>query len=260
MIEVVAHPVALSLGGIGIRWYSLAYVVGILYGWWRGRRLCERVGLSRQEVDDFVLWGFLGVILGGRVGYVLFYNARYFWEHPLDILKIYEGGMSFHGGLLGVGVAVLVYGYVHKISIRALSDTLCVVVPVGLGLGRVANFVNVELWGRITEVPWGVVFVSIDSHVRHPSQLYEAFLEGLVLLVLMEVLIRVRLVLSYRGLTSGIFFIGYGVMRIVCEFFREPDVQIGLLFDWISMGQVLSVPLLLLGFYCVTTSRDERQG
>jgi phosphatidylglycerol---prolipoprotein diacylglyceryl transferase len=248
-------PVLVSFGPFAIRWYALAYICGILLGWLYARAIVanERfwggaAPFTVTDFDDFVLWVTLGIILGGRTGYVLFYNLDHFLEHPGEIVQVWKGGMSFHGGFLGCVLAVVLFALKRHISILSLGDVTCAVGPIGLFLGRLANFVNGELWGRQTDVPWAMIFPSREAGgvPRHPSQLYEATLEGLVLLVILHVLIR-RGALQRPGLVTGAFAIGYAVMRSFCELFREPDVQLGFIWRGTTMGMLLSVPLLLAG-------------
>jgi phosphatidylglycerol---prolipoprotein diacylglyceryl transferase len=248
-------PVLVSFGPFAIRWYALAYICGILLGWLYARAIIanERfwggpAPFTVTDFDDFVLWVTLGIILGGRTGYVLFYNLDHFLEHPGEIVQVWKGGMSFHGGFLGCVLAVVLFAIKRHISILSLGDVTCAVGPIGLFLGRLANFVNGELWGRQTDVPWAMIFPSREAGgvPRHPSQLYEATLEGLVLLVILHVLIR-RGALQRPGLITGAFAIGYAVTRSFCELFREPDVQLGFIWRGTTMGMLLSVPLLLAG-------------
>ncbi len=247
-------PVAIQLGPLAIRWYALAYIAGILLGWLYARAVIanERfwggpAPLTIVDYDDFVLWVTLGIILGGRTGYVLFYNFDHFIEHPAEIVQVWKGGMSFHGGFLGCVIAVVAFAYKRGIPFLSLGDITCAVGPIGLFLGRLANFVNGELWGRPSDVPWAMVFPGDrDQLPRHPSQLYEATLEGLVLLLILNVLIR-RGALKRPGFIIGAFAMIYAVMRSFCELFREPDVQLGFLWRGTTMGMLLSVPLFLAG-------------
>ena len=246
-------PVLIHLGPLAIRWYALAYILGILLGWIYARALIRnkalwggRAPLTVADFDDFVLWVTLGIILGGRLGYVLFYNLPYFLAHPLDILQLWHGGMSFHGGFTGCVLAVVLFALKRGISILSLGDITCAVGPIGLFLGRIANFINGELWGRPTDVPWAVVFPSGGPFPRHPSQLYEAALEGLLLLTVLAVLIRLG-ALKRPGLIIGSFAVVYALARTTCELFREPDAQLGFLWGGMTMGMLLSVPLFLFG-------------
>ena len=246
-------PVLISIGPFAIRWYALSYIAGILLGWFYARRIIRNERLwggpapmTVADFDDFVLWVTLGIILGGRIGYVLFYNLPYFVEHPWHILQLWHGGMSFHGGFLGCVAAVVLFAWRRGISILSLGDITCAVGPIGLFLGRLANFINGELWGRVTDVPWAVVFPTGGPLPRHPSQLYEAALEGLVLLTILAILVH-RGALRRPGLIIGAFAVGYGIARSFCELFREPDPQLGFLWGGLTMGIALSVPLVLAG-------------
>ncbi|HBH26095.1 MAG TPA: prolipoprotein diacylglyceryl transferase [Rhodospirillaceae bacterium] len=245
-------PVAVQIGPLLVRWYALAYIAGIAAGWALARRLAGRFGLQAGAVDDLVAWVMLGIIAGGRLGYVLFYNPLYYIEHPLEVLALWEGGMSFHGGLVGVGVALALFSRTRGVALLPLADMVACVAPIGLLFGRVANFVNGELYGRVTDVPWGVVFPDGGPLPRHPSQLYEAALEGPVLLGLLLILQRWR---PAAGVLSGAFLIGYGTARIFVEFFREPDAHIGFLVAGTSMGQWLSAPMLAAGAALIVYAR-----
>ena len=248
------EPVLVQLGPFAIRWYALAYICGILLGWLYARRIVandDRWGgpapFTVVDLDDFVLWVTLGIILGGRIGYVLFYNLDFFIANPSEIFQVWNGGMSFHGGFLGCVAAVGLFSLKRHIPFLSLGDVTCVVGPIGLLLGRLANFVNSELWGRATDVPWAMIFpTDRDQLPRHPSQLYEAALEGLVLYAILTVMIRAG-ALKRPGLVTGAFAIGYAVLRSFCELFREPDAQLGFLWHGATMGMVLSVPLLIAG-------------
>jgi phosphatidylglycerol:prolipoprotein diacylglycerol transferase len=246
-------PVLIHIGPLAIRWYALAYIFGILIGWAYARVLIRserlwggKAPFTAVEFDDFVLWVTLGIILGGRTGYVLFYNLPHFAAHPLEIFQLWQGGMSFHGGFTGCVIAVVLFARSRGLSILSLGDLTCAVGPIGLFLGRIANFINGELWGRPADVPWAMVFPSGGPIPRHPSQLYEATLEGLVLLVVLAVMIRMG-ALKRPGLTVGAFAAFYAIARSFCEFFREPDAQLGFLWGGATMGQLLSIPLFLAG-------------
>jgi phosphatidylglycerol:prolipoprotein diacylglycerol transferase len=253
-------PVAFAFGPFTIRWYALAYLAGFILGWQYCLRLArsnERPPLAR-DVDDFLVWAVAGVILGGRVGYVLFYNADLYWHHPLQAIEIWTGGMSFHGGLIGVVTAIVLFSLRRGFSPLRLGDLIVCAVPIGLFFGRIANFVNDELYGRVTDVPWAVLFPRGGFLPRHPSQLYEAFLEGLVLFTLLAVLARRPGVRARSGLLGGIFCIGYALCRILVELFREPDAQLGFLVGGATMGQLLSLPLLLAGVVLVVNAKRQR--
>jgi phosphatidylglycerol:prolipoprotein diacylglycerol transferase len=214
---------------------------------------------SVADLDDFILWVTLGIILGGRTGYVLFYNFDFFIAHPIEIVQVWKGGMSFHGGFLGCVLAVILFGLKREVSILSLGDVTCAVGPIGVFFGRLANFVNAELWGRQTDVPWAMVFPSREAgpFPRHPSQLYEAALEGVVLFVILTLLVRAG-ALKRPGLIIGAFAIGYAVMRSICELFREPDAQLGFLWGGMTMGMLLSVPLLIAGIGFVAFALRRR--
>jgi phosphatidylglycerol---prolipoprotein diacylglyceryl transferase len=244
-------PVAFALGPVVIRWYALAYMAGFILGWRYCILLSRRFGAPPTEahLDDFLLWAGVGVILGGRLGFVLFYNAEYFFANPLEILKVWSGGMSFHGGFLGVVLATLLFARHQGWSPFRLGDLLACASPIGLFLGRIANFVNAELWGRPTAADWGVIFPGplAGGVPRHPSQLYEAALEGLLLFIILALLARRPAVFQRTGTLTAIFLIGYGLSRIIAEFFREPDLHIGYLAFGVTMGQLLSIPMVLVG-------------
>jgi phosphatidylglycerol---prolipoprotein diacylglyceryl transferase len=243
-------PVAVSLGPFAIRWYALAYIAGLLIGWRYCLALSKKPPLlaRAQDVDDFLVWATLGVILGGRTGYVLFYRPEYYFSTPSEILKVWHGGMSFHGGALGVIVALVLFCRQRSIALLAFGDVIACAVPIGLFFGRIANFINGELWGRITDVPWAMIFPSDPSGLpRHPSQLYEASMEGVLLFVLLYLMQRSGAVRARPGTLTGTFLLGYGVARIVAEEFRQPDANLGFLYDGATMGQLLSLPLLVAG-------------
>jgi phosphatidylglycerol:prolipoprotein diacylglycerol transferase len=245
-------PVAIALGPFVVRWYALAYIAGLVIGW----RYCLLVAnrpprlVERRDIDDFLVWATLGVVLGGRIGYVLFYQPGYYLAHPLEALYLWHGGMSFHGGALGVTLAIAVFTRARRLPILAFSDIVVQAIPVGLFFGRIANFINGELFGRQTDVPWAIVFPNGGPVPRHPSQLYEAFCEGLLLFLLL-LLAEHRGARRRPGVISGLFLIGYAVARMSGELFRQPDVQLGFLFFieqfGVTMGQLLSLPLLIAG-------------
>ena len=242
-------PVLFSIGPLAVRWYALSYVIGLALGWrlLRHRSAVSSDDLSADNIDDFLVWATIGIILGGRLGYVLFYNLQYFLVNPSQIFATWRGGMSFHGGLLGVVVAGLLFCRRYKLSPLNLGDALACVSPIGLLFGRIANFINGELYGRVTDAPWGVVFPHAGPEPRHPSQLYEAFLEGLVLFVVLNVMWRSRKIRANCGVLTGTFIAGYAIARMIVELFRQPDPQIGFLTLGSTMGQWLSVPMLIIG-------------
>lgn len=248
-------PIAIAIGPFAIRWYALAYIAGLLIGWRYCLRLADRPpGLVRRaDIDDFLVWATLGVVLGGRIGYVLFYNFDQYAAHPLQALYLWRGGMSFHGGALGVIVAILLFTRARAIPVFAFADIVCEAVPIGLFFGRIANFINGELWGRVTDVPWAMVFPGGGPLPRHPSELYEAFCEGILLFLLLFVAER-RGARRHPGTIGGLFLVGYAVARMSGELFRQPDVQIGFipLFGFqATEGQLLSIPLLIAGIVLV---------
>lgn len=258
----ILDPIAFSIGPFAIRWYALAYVAGLLGGWFYAKRLAARAELwtplrqpKPMDIDDLIVWVALGVVLGGRIGYVLFYNFGTYLQNPLEALAIWHGGMSFHGGFLGAVLAIVLFARSRALHPLAMLDMAAVVTPIGLFFGRIANFINGELWGRpAPDFPYAIVFPHAGPLPRHPSQLYEAFGEGLILFIVMAIAAR-KFGFRRPGLLGGIFVLGYAVARIVCEFFREPDAQLGFLFGssvqglggGITMGMLLSVPMALVG-------------
>ena len=259
------HPEIFSIGRFAVRWYSLAYITGILAGWWYVMKLIARPGapMARRHVDDFVFWATVAVIAGGRIGYILFYNFGEYLHHPLEMLKLWEGGMSFHGATLAVALAIVLFCRKYGLSILRFADYIAVVAPIGLFFGRLANFVNGELWGKVTDVPWAIVFPSPDAgpYPRHPSQLYEAGLEGLVLFVILNLMFWRSKTARYQpGLLCGTFLTGYGAFRFFVEFFREPDQQFAGTFfaTTLHMGQLLDLPMLVFGLYLIVTARGRR--
>lgn len=258
----VFNPVALAFGPIVIRWYALAYIVGIVLGWIYARSLIKKERLwggpapiTLPQLDDFILWVTIGIIVGGRTGYVLFYNLPFFIAHPAEILELWNGGMSFHGGFLGCVAAVMLFARRNNISIPSLGDITTAVAPIGLLLGRIANFINSELWGRPADpsLPWAMIFPNGGPLPRHPSQLYEAGLEGILLFLVLAVMIRMG-ALKRPGLILGSFIALYGVARIIGEHFREPDPQLGFLWGGLTMGMLLSVPMLIVGAIIIVAS------
>ncbi|MEN5297917.1 prolipoprotein diacylglyceryl transferase [Brucella sp. TWI559] len=253
-------PVIFSIGPLAVHWYGLGYVIGIMFAWWYGKKLLRnhRLWASNQPpmqpeaLDDFVIWAALGVVLGGRLGYVLFYNLPYYLTNPLAIPAVWDGGMSFHGGILGTTIAMILFARSRGIRVWSMFDVVAAGVPVGLGVVRVANFINDELWGRVSDVAWAVRFPNGGGLPRHPSQLYEAFLEGLVLFFVLFVLVWAGKKLKAPGFIAGTFVLGYGLSRIIVEFFREPDAQLGYLFGgWLTMGMILSLPMVLIGLWAM---------
>lgn len=251
-------PVIVQLGPFALRWYGVMYLLGFFIGYLVIRHLADKrqLPLNRDGQSDLLFYCVLGVILGGRLGYVLFYNAGYYLQHPLQIFSVWEGGMSFHGGLLGVVVAALLFSWRRKLPVLLLGDILVTASALGLGLGRLGNFINGELWGRVTTVPWGMVFPAAGPEPRHPSQLYEAILEGLVLFVILWWLHHRK---ASHGVPFFSFFLLYGSFRFVIEFFRQPDAHLGFLWAGATMGQMLCLPMILVGAGGVLVCRRRVQ-
>lgn len=246
-------PVLISFGPIAIRWYAISYLAGFVLGWWYCMVLARAnaAGPTSKDYDDFLAWAVIGTVLGGRLGYVLFYQFDYYLNAPLEVFYVWHGGMSFHGGLLGMLAATWFFIRQRKLHYFAFTDILACATPIGLGFGRIANFINGELFGRVTEASWGVVFPRGGNLPRHPSQLYEAFLEGLVLFIVLAVLARIPALRKKEGFLSGIFLILYAIFRFGVEFFREPDEQLGFLFGGATMGQLLSLPVFIFGIILI---------
>ncbi|MDN7354495.1 prolipoprotein diacylglyceryl transferase [Acetobacter senegalensis] len=252
-------PVLVHLGPLTIRWYALSYIAGIVLGIALLRRLVRlapRAGTAEQA-DDFLGWVTLGVLLGGRLGYILFYQPGYYLTHPLAILKVWQGGMSFHGGALGVIIAMALFTWYNRINFLAFADRVTVAVPIGLGLGRIANFINGELWGREApaSLPWAMIFPDAGGIPRHPSELYEALTEGLLLFLVMFAASRKQSLRERPGFLAGLFLVGYGCARSFCEFFREPDSFLGFLPGGLTMGQLLCIPMIIAGSALIMHAR-----
>ena len=248
-------PVAFELFSISIRWYSLAYIFGIIFGW----IYCKKVLIENNEIqkkfEDYISYLIIGIIVGGRLGYVIFYNLIYFINNPIEIFMIWNGGMSFHGGLIGVIFSSYLFSKKNDHSIYIFLDLVSITAPIGIFLGRISNFINGELVGKITNYNWGVIFPDYDDKLRHPSQLYEAFLEGIILFILMNLIYFNK---KYKvGNCSIMFLIMYGFLRIISEFFREPDINIGYLFGSITMGMFLSAIMIVAGFIIYLIRNDE---
>jgi phosphatidylglycerol:prolipoprotein diacylglycerol transferase len=256
-------PVAFSIGPFQARWYALAYVVGLIFAFWYMKRLVSNPTLwngrpaaaTPAEIDDLFLWATFGVILGGRIGYVLFYDPGYFAAHPADIVKLWHGGMSFHGGFLGVIIACFAFARWKRLRLDQILDLAAASVPVGLGLGRLANFINGELFGRVTDVPWAMVFPEGGPLPRHPSQLYEAALEGGLLFLIGRIATHRYHALAHPGRVAGLFALSYALIRIFLEFFREPDAHIGFTAGFITRGMLLSLPMIVIGIWLLLRSR-----
>ena len=257
-------PILIEIGPLAIRWYALSYIVGLLIGWRYIIQVAETHRLwpggqpvTRDQVDDILLWVALGVILGGRLGYVLFYDPLKYLSDPLTILQVWNGGMSFHGGFLGVVVAIIFFSKKEKLAMWSVGDLLAGAAPIGLFFGRIANFINAELWGRTTNMPWGIIFPNGGPFARHPSQLYEALLEGVILFIVIRYLSHKTNILRHPGGLVGVFIMGYGLARIIVEFFREPDQHIGYLAGFITMGMVLSLPMVIIGGLILRWALDK---
>ncbi|WP_416907661.1 MAG: prolipoprotein diacylglyceryl transferase [Polymorphobacter sp.] len=249
----------LELGPFALRWYSMAYIAAIGMGWWQIGRMIKlpQPVMTAQQLDDFITWVALGIILGGRLGYVIFYNPAQYLADPLAILRLWDGGMSFHGGCAGVILACFAYGASQKISGLRILDSVATVTPFGLLCGRLANFINGELWGRPTGTDWGIIFPGAGAEPRHPSQLYEAALEGAVLLIILQWLHWKTGARLRPGLLSGVFAVGYSLARFIVEFFRQPDAQLGVLSTGLTMGQSLTLPLFAAGLWLIIRSRRQ---
>lgn len=252
----IVDPIIVQIGPLAIRWYSLAYVCGLIIAWFiiKYFNKIEKVFDEKKLSDDFFTYSVLSVIIGGRIGYVLFYNFLFYFKHPIDIFKVWEGGMSFHGGLIGVLIGLYLLCKKNKINYFSLADLISIAVPVGLFFGRIANFINMELYGRVTKSKLGIIFPNAGDLPRHPSQLYEATLEGILLFIIMFYLAKYTNIRKYNGCLSGVFLTGYGISRFTVEFFREPDAQIGYILKYFTMGQLLTLPLIIFGVFLIFSS------
>jgi phosphatidylglycerol:prolipoprotein diacylglycerol transferase len=245
------NPIIFDFGILSLRWYSLAYILGIVFGWWYGKKIIffinnrNKKNYNLDSFDDYITYIIISVIIGGRLGYVLFYNIEYFFSNPVEIFFIWNGGMSFHGGLLGIIIGTIIFSKKNNFDKLVLLDVVSCVAPLGIFFGRLANFINAELYGKPTDVPWAVIFPLVDNQGRHPSQIYEALLEGALLFFILNLIIKKT---SYKkGICAAIFLIFYSISRIISEFFREPDIQVGYIFNYISMGSLLSFFMFGLG-------------
>ena len=241
-------PVAIEIFSLEIRWYSLAYIAGILFGWLIAKKLFLKNSEINKNFDDYITYLIIGIILGGRIGYVLFYNFEFYINNLLDILKVWEGGMSFHGGVIGIVIATILFAKKNNQNAFLYLDVVALVAPIGIFFGRIANFINSELYGHETNLPWSVKFIQIDNLNRHPSQLYEAIFEGLILFLIL-IYFRRKGFMKIPGLISSLFLIFYSFFRFVIEFFRVPDEQLGYLFFNLSMGQIMSLTFFIAGIY-----------
>jgi len=246
------EPVLLDFGIIVIRWYSLAYIFGIVFGWWFGKKIISHIlkntnlNFKLNDFDDLISYLIISIIAGGRIGYVIFYNFEYYISNPLEIIKVWEGGMSFHGALIGIIIGTYLFSKKRGVPTFFMLDIIACVAPIGIFFGRIANFINAELIGKVTNVSWSVIFPLVDTLPRHPSQLYEAMLEGIILFLILNILIFKK---NYKiGTSSCLFLIFYGIFRVISEIFREPDTQVGYLLDLFSMGTILSFFMIVSGF------------
>ena len=251
-------PVAIQIFSLEIRWYSLAYIVGILIGWYLSKKYFISKREIREKFDDYLTYVILSIIIGGRLGYILFYNLNYYLSYPLDILKIWQGGMSFHGGLLGIIFVTIWFSKKNNHNPFHYLDIISIVAPIGIFFGRISNFINSELYGTVTNVPWGVKFAQIDNLYRHPSQLYEAVFEGLILFLIL-LIFKKRNFLDLPGVISGIFLAFYSLFRFFIEFFRVPDEQLGFIIFNLTMGQVISFIFFIVGIYLIMTKYEIQE-
>ena len=259
-------PVLIDLGVFQIRWYSIAYIIGIILSWIYSIKIIKKITIKhnftkikQEDFDDLIIYLILGIILGGRLGYVIFYNFEYYSKNIFEILKLWEGGMSFHGGLLGVIISTVIFSKIRRINFFHFSDIICCAAPIGLFLGRIANFINGELFGKISTLPWAVVFPNSDNIARHPSQIYEAILEGIILFILINFFALKKQLLLRTGYVSGLFLIFYSIARIVGENFREPDQHLGYFFNYFSMGVMLSFATFLAGCFIILFIKNNEQ-
>jgi phosphatidylglycerol:prolipoprotein diacylglycerol transferase len=247
------NPVLINFGFFAVRWYSVAYILGILIGWWIAKKIIffkvenKTVVFDVKIFDDLISYIIISIILGGRLGYIVFYNSSYYFNNPLDIFKIWEGGMSFHGALIGIILGTYIFAKKIKINLFFFLDVIASVAPIGIFFGRIANFINGELYGKPSKVFWSVIFPEVDKIPRHPSQLYEALLEGVILLIILISVVYKKE--TKTGTVSALFMIFYGFFRIIAEQFREPDIQVGYLFDLFTMGSILSFSMILIGLF-----------
>ena len=259
-------PVLIDFGFLQIRWYSISYILGILLGWAYASKLIRKTAkdkysvdnITKTQLDDLIIYLILGIIIGGRLGYIILYNFQYYSQNIIEIFKIWEGGMSFHGGLLGVVISILVFSNKNKLNFFKFSDIVSCVAPIGIFLGRIANFINGELYGKISNLPWAIIFPNGGSVSRHPSQIYEALLEGVLLFILINFLALKKNLLIKTGYISGLFLILYSILRIFSEIFREPDSHIGYIFNYFSLGILLSLLTLIIGFVIIFIKKNEQ--
>ena len=251
-------PVAIQLFSIEIRWYSLSYIIGIILGWVVAKKFFILDQQIKSKFDDYITYIILGIIIGGRLGYVLIYDFNYYINNPLDIFKIWQGGMSFHGGLLGIILISIIFAKINKENPLNYLDVVSLVSPIGIFFGRISNFINSELYGTATNLPWGVKFIKIDNLYRHPSQLYEAFFEGIILFMIL-IYFKRKGFLKFPGMISGMFLIFYSFFRFLIEFVRVPDEQLGYLIFNLTMGQIISLIFFIVGIYLITTKYETKK-
>ena len=255
------NPILINFGFLEVRWYSLAYIFGILIGWWIAKKIILFKNINRTDIvdaklfDDLINYIIISIILGGRLGYIVFYNFSYYFNNPLDILKIWQGGMSFHGALIGIILATYLFAKKTKVNFFFFLDIISSVAPVGIFFGRIANFINGELYGKPSNIFWSVIFPEVDKITRHPSQLYEALLEGIILLIILISVVYNKK--TKTGVVSALFMIFYGFFRIIAEQFREPDIQVGYLFNLFTMGSVLSFSMILIGLFILKKATNN---
>ena len=260
-------PVLIDLGFLQIRWYSIAYILGIILGWVYANKIIKSteenkynfVQISTQQFDSLIVYLVIGIIIGGRLGYVIFYNLEYYSQNFFEIIKLWQGGMSFHGGLLGVVISIIIFSKKNKISFFKIADIVSCVAPIGIFFGRIANFINGELYGKISSLPWSVIFPSAGNSPRHPSQIYEALLEGIVLYLIINYFALKKDLIYKPGFISSLFLIIYSILRIFSEIFREPDAHLGLLFNYFSMGTLLSLLTIIFGLFIILFVRKNEQ-
>ena len=260
-------PVLIDLGLFQIRWYSVAYILGIIIGWMYATKIIKLTTtnqynfeqIKKSDFDDLIIYLIIGIVFGGRLGYVLFYNLEYYSQNFFEIFKLWQGGMSFHGGLLGVIISIIFFSKKTKINFFKFADIVSCVAPIGIFLGRIANFINGELYGKISTLPWAVIFSNGGSVARHPSQIYEAILEGIILFILINYLALKKQLLFKAGYISGLFLVSYSILRIFSEIFREPDLHLGLFFNYFSLGTVLSIATLVAGLIIIMSAKKNEQ-
>ncbi len=248
------HPIAFSIGPLDIRWYSLSYIFGILISWVIVRKFLinSKKNISKENIDELLNYTVIGIIIGGRLGYVLFYNFEYYFFSPLEIFKIWKGGMSFHGGLLGIIISIFIFSKKRNINYLEITDMIALVSPIGIFFGRIANFINGELFGKVTNSKFGIIFPNGGELPRHPSQLYEAFFEGVLIFLILNLLFLFGKYKQFTGFFSGMFLFLYGLFRFFIEYFREPDSHIGYIFEIITLGQILCIPMIIIGIIIIS--------